>query len=151
MTSINNETLRSCGGHRFVTLVLAVLDTADHSLTIVNAGHISPRIRRASGNVEAFGDEVAGLPIGILEDAEYSEESTSLDVDDTVLFFTDGVTEALNHNQELYGIPGLEQFLERQATAPAELVRSLVADVKSFVESPDIRDDYCLIVSRRTA
>ena len=71
---LSNETLND----RFVTLVLMVLDPRDESLTIVNAGHMAPMIRREPGNIEEIGEEEAGVPLAIDDSFEYEQVTTNL-------------------------------------------------------------------------
>src|SRR5207245_8473059 len=81
---------------RFVTLVAAVLDPGSHTVTLVNAGHPSPLIyHRATRTVEeAISTAAAGLPLGVLDGFEYGSCQISLEPGDSILAFTDGVTEA---------------------------------------------------------
>ena len=89
---------------RFVTLVAAVLDPANHTVTLVNAGHPPPLIyRRATRTVEeAISNEVAGFPLGVFDGFEYDSCQVTLEPGDSILAFTDGVTEAMDvHNKHL--------------------------------------------------
>ena len=98
VTKLNSLMIQSGIADRFVTLVAAVLDPASHTVTLVNAGHPSPLIyHRATRTVgEAISNEVAGLPLGVLDGFEYASCQVALEPGDSILAFTDGVTEAMD-------------------------------------------------------
>ena len=107
-----NATLTASGlGHRFVTLVFAVLDPKRHTATIVNAGHLSPLVRSANREVRKIIYEESGLPLGIKSDAVYQQTEIPFAPDDTLLLYTDGVTEAMNPLNEMYGMNKLMDFM----------------------------------------
>src|SRR6185295_12970400 len=66
-----NEKLSKLNIQRFVTLICAVLDPKTHKLTIVNAGHMAPLVRRKDGTIEEPSESVAGLPLGITDSITY--------------------------------------------------------------------------------
>jgi serine phosphatase RsbU (regulator of sigma subunit) len=136
-------------GHRFVTLVFAILDPQTHRLTLSNAGHIPPLLRNSRGQVTKIAAEEAGLPLGIDPEIVYGQCEITLEPGDTLVLLTDGVTEAMNPQNEIYGMTRLTKFLE---TAPADadaLGEALVEDVERFSEGRAQRDDICLICFRR--
>src|SRR5262249_42859767 len=81
---------------RFVTLVTAVLDPANHMVTLASGGHPSPLLlRKAGGTISAaMPKDVPGVPLGMLEDYQYEECQVALQPGDGLLFFTDGVSDA---------------------------------------------------------
>jgi len=138
----------SQGGARFTTAFLAELDPATGDLTYVNAGHNVPILRRKSGAVER--PEVGGIPIGVLADAAYQVGTAQLESGDWLVIFTDGVVEAMNATGEEYDEPRLVRVVDRgSGSAPAELLRSLLAELDAFVGNTPQHDDMtCLLLKR---
>ena len=138
----------SQGGARFTTAFLAELDPATGELFYVNAGHNVPILRRRSGSVER--PELGGIPVGVLADAVYQTGTTRLDSGDWLVIFTDGVVEAVNATGEEYDEPRLVRLIDRDSgSAPAELLRSLLADLDVFVGNTPQHDDMtCLLLKR---
>ena len=69
--AINNHMCSSAVEGRFVTYILAIVDTQAHEMQLVIAGHMSPMIRKADGTIEEFDEESVGIPVGVLEDYPY--------------------------------------------------------------------------------
>jgi len=95
-----NQSLSNMHLDRFVTLALCLLDRNTNSLTIVNAGHMPPIIRRSDGTVEQVATKESGVPIGILEDYQYESFTTQLEAGDVAVLYTDGINEAMNADDE---------------------------------------------------
>jgi len=138
----------SQGGARFTTAFLAELDPATGDVTYVNAGHNVPMLRRQSGTIER--PEVGGIPIGVLADARYDVGALRMESGDCLVIFTDGVVEALDSRGEEFGEEALIQVVNRgAATTPAELVRSMLAALDSYVGNTPQHDDMtCLLLKR---
>ncbi|TWT87557.1 Phosphoserine phosphatase RsbP [Pseudobythopirellula maris] len=136
---------------RFVTMVFAVVDPADHSMTIVNAGHMGPMLRRASGEVETIAEEVSGLPIGIMEGYEFEQERFELAACDSVTLFTDGFSEAMNEARDLYGMERLAAQVGAGCGGVADLGDHVLTDVRKFVAGFAQSDDMCLVCFGRDA
>ncbi|MBI3463520.1 MAG: SpoIIE family protein phosphatase [Planctomycetes bacterium] len=145
MARLNNSFIRGGWEDRFVTMVLAVLDIGSHEVTLANAGHMPPLLRRDDGQVEALGEEESGLPIGVDSDSQYQQSTFRLKPNDWLTVFTDGISEAMNPQREIYGL----ERLHKQLRSPAENVvgqgRGVLADVKRFVGKYPQSDDMCLI------
>ncbi len=135
-------------GRRFTTAFLAELDPATGAIAYVNAGHNVPMLRRKSGVIER--PEVGGIPIGVLPESAYEVGRTRLDAGDWLVIFTDGMVEAVNAAGEEYDEPRLVRMIDRGAgSAPAELLRSLMADLDQFVGNAPQHDDMtCLLLKR---
>lgn len=134
---------------RFVTFILCVVDTRTHEVVLANAGHAAPIIRRANGTVERFAQELAGPAIGMLEDYPYEAETRQLAPGDMVVITTDGVEEAMNPENELYGT---ERVLELVKNGPAEaekLGKLLLADVRRHARGYPQSDDITIMTFGR--
>ncbi len=149
MTGLNAEISVSGLGHRFITCVLMIIDPVTNQLTVVNAGHLPPLRRDVAGQVEPIGAAESGLPLGILPTQEFQQTVFDLAPGESWLIFTDGVTEAMRTQQEIYGNKRLMDYL---ATGPAkidELVKGVVDDVEAFVEGRPQSDDICMVGFQR--
>jgi serine phosphatase RsbU (regulator of sigma subunit)/pSer/pThr/pTyr-binding forkhead associated (FHA) protein len=149
LMGLNQVIVSAALGHRFVTCILAVLDPNKHELTLVNAGHLCPMIRDAEGSIQKLGQEESGLPLGVDPRQQYRQLTLTIRPGDTLLMFTDGVTEAMNPASELYGIQRLTQFFKDGPQDIEELGDALVDDVERFAEGRPQSDDICLIGFRR--
>ena len=139
----------SMGGVRFTTAFLAELDPATGDIVYVNAGHNVPILRKSSGARERL--EAGGIPVGIFAESHYELRTTRLDRGDWLVIFTDGVVEAVNQKDEEYGEPALIRMVDRESgSAPAELLRSLLADLDRHVGNTPQHDDITCLLLKRT-
>jgi serine phosphatase RsbU (regulator of sigma subunit) len=141
---LNNLLTRPGSEGRFVTCVVAVLNLDDFSMTLVNAGHLPPLRRRADGVVEEVGDAIAGLPLGVF-DRPYEEMVVRLELGDTMIFYTDGVTEARNPQGELYGVDRLRQVVTNAIPDVEVLGTAILADVRRFAGDRPLGDDLTIV------
>jgi sigma-B regulation protein RsbU (phosphoserine phosphatase) len=126
---------------RFVTMVYAVLDPEKRTLTLASAGHLQPLL--IHGDEARFLQTEAGLPLGLAL-GEYSEAEIPLSPGCRVVFYSDGITEATNPDEEEYG----EFRLKEHLLQPGTCGESLLADVRSFVNGFGLRDDATVITVR---
>jgi sigma-B regulation protein RsbU (phosphoserine phosphatase) len=124
---------------RFVTMVYGVLDPAKRTLTFANAGH--PRPLLLTGESAQFLDVERGIPLG-LGPGDFSEVEVNLPMGSRLVFYSDGITEALNQTDEEYGLVRLQEHFSR-TDASAE---SLLEDVRSFADGSCLRDDASVIL-----
>lgn len=148
---LNNVFCDSSWEGRFITLIMAVIDPSRHEVTMVNAGHLAPMMRRASGKVEEVGVGEGRLPLGVDNDTKYHEFTVSLEPGESLTVFTDGVSEAMNAANELYGIRRLHAAVEQASGGPAALGQSILGDVRRFVGPRAQTDDICMVCFGRTA
>lgn len=129
---------------KFVTMIVAVVDPKDHKLTLVNAGHMAPILRRNGGAIEVVGEEAAGLPIGVAADLPYEAVTRTLEPGDFLTAFTDGFSEAMNADRDLYGLERLMEQVSSSAVSVADLGKHILDDVSKFVDGHAQSDDMCL-------
>ncbi|QDT43869.1 Phosphoserine phosphatase RsbU [Gimesia alba] len=147
---LNAEIASSGVGLRFITFVLAVLDPKKHTVSIVNAGHMAPLLRKSSdGTVEPVAQEKSGMPLGVMKKQTFHVETISLDPGDTLLFYTDGVTEAMDHDNNLYHKDRLVKYLKSGPDEVEPLVKGLLSDVEAFQNDSMQKDDMCVVCFRR--
>ena len=149
ISGLNQEIVSSGLGHRFVTFLVMVLDSSANTITVVNAGHLSPLLCKKDGSIESIGRKTSGLPLGIVPDTEYEEAVFSLSPGDTVLTFTDGVTEAMTDEKALYGRERLLAMIKKTKGSVEQLIEAIVDDVEKFTDGSDSRDDTCLVGVQR--
>ncbi|NOY29096.1 MAG: SpoIIE family protein phosphatase [Planctomycetes bacterium] len=130
---------------RFVTIVVAVVDPSTHTLTLVNAGHMPPLLRNAAGEVLEIGGEEAGFPIGVIDDYQYEAYTRQLEPGDFVTIFTDGFSEAMNPDRELYGLERLIEVVGHREVGFDDLGQHVLDDVRQFAGDFPQSDDMCLV------
>jgi phosphoserine phosphatase RsbU/P len=137
---------RRIEGH-FITLTCALWESKAMTLRLANAGMPLPLLMRG-GHVRPI--RVEGVPLGLLENTEYQETTLSLEKDDLLVFFSDGLAEATDPKEEEdFGIPRIEQLMREHATRPvAELIDATFAQLASFEGGRPRRDDQTLVVIR---
>lgn len=146
---INNHMCAKAVEGRFVTFVYVILDTVNHKMSLVNAGHMSPMIRKPDGTVEEFTEDTVGVPIGVVEDYPFDAVTRALNPGETVVIFTDGVSEAMNHAGDLYGTDVLRNFVAQNSPRASVLGPAIRADVKRHAAGRPQNDDITLMVFGR--
>jgi serine phosphatase RsbU (regulator of sigma subunit) len=122
-TRLNSMMIQSGIGDRFVTLVAAVLDPGRHTVTLVSAGHPPPLIHHGATGavVEAISTEMLGVALGVVDGYEYDSCQISLEPGDSILAFTDGVTEAMDLKDRQLQTQGVCAAMQGEAHSPCEL------------------------------
>jgi phosphoserine phosphatase RsbU/P len=139
LTRLNRHLLRDFPGGRFVTMVYGVLDPATGKLSFANAGHLWPLV--SNGSSARFVETAAGLPLGIT-DAEFSECSITLSEGSRVVLYSDGITEAMNNQEEEYGSARLaKRILESNMSSD-----EILADVRNFAAGTVMADDATVVI-----
>ncbi len=136
---------------RFVTFVMAVVDTKQHEVVLVNAGHMAPLLRRRDGTVAAVAEHISGVPLGVDPDWEYEEFRFTLQPGEILTCFTDGFSEAENVKREFYGMPRLAKQVATPVKGVTELGQRILSDVKQHASGHRQSDDMCLLCFGRTA
>lgn len=136
----------------FLPFVLAHLDPRRHIVTIANAGQLPPLCGRAeSARVEPLKVPRRGFPFGVVPDQEFHPAPFELRPGDVLLLYTDGATEAMNPQGELFGAQRLHAAFEASLGLPAAAAVSTVTEeIGRFCSSGSQRDDLCLVCLRRT-
>ncbi len=137
---------------RFITMVMVELDPLAHTVEFANAGH-APAMHFSAGTGQ-FTDLVAtGLPLGVLDRPEYPQgPPISLGVGDLLILCTDGIVEAMNRDDEQFGLQRLEGIVRQMASAPvSEIVRTVGENVESHYLGDSPPDDLTILAARRNA
>ena len=142
----NNETLM------FVTLLYAIYDPASGELTYANGGHNPPLIVHSDGTSKIL-PSTGGVALGLMPGINYRHDSITISPGDAVVFYTDGVTEAMNEEDEEFGTNNLQEVF---ATAPPiecqEATMAVFRAVSAFAgDAPQFDDITCLTLCRSGA
>ena len=132
---------------KFVTLALAVLDPIRHSVTLVSAGHPSPLLVRhgAPGPVEVMPRRESGMALGILEGSAYGAVQLVLEPGDSLLLYTDGVTDAENVQKKQFNMDGVLSVLSNGIVGPKGVVEGLLKAVQDHAVGSEPFDDITMV------
>jgi len=131
---------------RYATMFFGILDQ-DGNLEFINAGHPSPILIRRCVAEEAFTE--GSYPVGLVPEAEYTAVCLKLEPGDTLVLFSDGVTEAMDPDEQMFGITRLKELLTGQMECPLELLQKCVLEaVENFARGAHQADDLTLLIVR---
>ena len=135
----------SQNGRRFTTAVIAEYEPGSRRVTYVNAGHNSPMVLRRTGAVERL--SVGGMPLGVMDAAQYEAGEVTLEAGDWLALFTDGVIEAENPAQQQYSEERLLVMLRWGVQmTPAMLLDAILQDITRFAANAPQHDDITLML-----
>ena len=147
--AINNHMCDSDVEGRFVTYILCIVDTRNHEVTLSNAGHMPPIIRRANGTIERFDEELSGPPICVTDDYPYEAQTCKLGPGDLIVMITDGVDEAMNPEGELYGLGRVLECVKKGPAQAEQLGKLLLEDVRRHARGYPQSDDITIMTFGR--
>jgi serine phosphatase RsbU (regulator of sigma subunit) len=148
MTRANRRIKQDIKSGMFVALLYAVLDAENGSVGLCSAGQTQPLLMAAKTDaatlVETVGDT---FPLGILDDVNYEETQLQIEPGDKVVFYTDGIVEAMNKNEDMYGFERLHEVVKSSPAENAEaLMKDIISSVSDFTGNAPQHDDLTLIV-----
>ena len=134
----------------FVTMILGIVDTTTGRMEYGQGGHNPPILLPAKG--EPVYEPSGGMPLGVFEDAKFGQRQLELQAGETLLVYTDGVTEAMNPQRELFGEERLKEAVREQSRlSPESLTQRVVAEVARFANGAEPSDDITLLaIQHRT-
>lgn len=148
LAGINGDVYLTTDGARYASLIFAQVDTTSGALACVNAGHLPALIARASGRVDWL--DSTGPAIGMLPAATFTMHHTALDPGDSLVCYSDGVTEALSERDEEFGAARLAAMAGAGLTeSAATLCRAIIDAVRMHRGSRQRQDDVTVLVMRR--
>jgi phosphoserine phosphatase RsbU/P len=145
---IDRHLQRYAATRKFLTCFFGLIEPDTGTLRYVSAGHNPALLRRASGQIDQLG--ATGVPLGMFPKAQWKEQEARMAPGDLLCVYTDGVTEALDANEEEFGMDRLSKLLAA-GDAPAELCRKVFASVDAFAAGVPQYDDQTLLIVRRSA
>lgn len=147
LRQVNNELCRENEQCMFVTLFLGILDITTGKVRYANAGH-NPFILVRKDRLE-YHKIAPGMVLAAFEDCEFVNEELALEPNDTIFMYTDGVTEAMNRNRELFGEKRLlESVGKSRQTDLNVMMEQTIADVTVFVNGNEQSDDITIFALR---
>jgi len=148
MIRANRRTKKDIKSGMFVALLYAVLDAKEKRIKMCSAGQTQPILLRSGAEtaelVETIGDT---FPLGILEEVDYQETQVQMAPGDKLLFYTDGIVEAMNPASEMFGFERLLEFVQQSKALNAEaLLKEIIEGVDDFAAGAAQHDDITIIV-----
>jgi sigma-B regulation protein RsbU (phosphoserine phosphatase) len=144
MERLNRFLMDRTGGEKYAT-VFYCLPELEGRLSYVNAAHCPPIVVRASGQLSTL--EATGMPVGLMETAEFGVAEEHLAPGDKVIIYTDGVTEAQNATGEFFGKKRLREIVTAHAAASCQTLHDAIQQaITDFTEGAPQSDDITLVV-----
>jgi phosphoserine phosphatase RsbU/P len=148
VTRLNVQVARHTPGSRFITLFYAVYDPVTGGLTYVNAGHTQPLVLRASGRFERLTE--GGIALGMFEQSTYTTGHATIQPDELVAVYSDGITEAENAREQPFDEAGLEHALQSHRAGDISAIATAVMQaVDAHTADTRLADDLTILLLRR--
>jgi sigma-B regulation protein RsbU (phosphoserine phosphatase) len=145
LNHVNKSVVRTASSGKFITMFYAEFDSSRSVLKYSNAGHNYPLLRRADGTLVELTE--GGLPLGIQEHATYAEGELPVAAGDSLLLYSDGISEALDAFGQEFGEERLRSLWQRHgATAPGQVISTVLSEVEAFRGRAVQSDDMTLVV-----
>lgn len=151
IADVNDSAHASASAGRYSTGFCGLLDSEARTLTYVNAGHCPPMLVRRGEDGEATVRHLAasGFPLGIFPGAQYEQEVVGLEPGDLLVCYSDGISEATNTKDEMWGESGIEKLLKESLGRSADEVTSrLAAAADNFAAGAEQGDDMTILTLR---
>jgi sigma-B regulation protein RsbU (phosphoserine phosphatase) len=146
--NVNRRLLMHLGGSHFLTCFYAVLNPKTGALTYCNAGQPPPlHLKKMKGEIDQLSR--TGPPLGVLEESQWDTHDITIEMGETLILYTDGVTDSCNVQGEFYGSARLKSLAVRQKGKSAQAVHdNLLKSIDDFVAGEMQFDDTALIILR---
>ena len=145
VVEVNRAVVRTAAAGKFCTLFYGEIDHARGTLTYVNAGHNYPLLRRASGTTEML--KTGGVPLGLFDQTDYPQSEIPFVAGDSLLLFSDGITEAIDLFREEFGDERLEKlWAEHARDTPHAMIDRVMDAVIAFRGAAAQSDDMTTVV-----
>jgi len=148
LIDINRRIYSEMESNSFVTISLALFDLEKQTVKFCRAGHM-PVLQATNGTIQSYRTQGLGIGIerGIVFEKSLVEEEIKLSSGQIYAFFTDGVTEAMNENNDLFGDENLNSILKNKTSVrSSDIVNEIWASVKSFRGTAEVNDDMTMVV-----
>lgn len=145
MSKVNNLLWDSVEEHQFITAIYGILDETNRTFVFSNAGHNPPLLMRSDGEFRYV--EYGDTPLGMFYDAHYHQHFIRFDQGETMVMYTDGITEAASESGEEYGTDRLAKIVHDGLALPAKkLIDHIRKDVADFTGRKFLDDDGTLFI-----
>jgi serine phosphatase RsbU (regulator of sigma subunit) len=146
LNNMNKLLIGDTNKKMFVTMFYSILNMNNNKLQFANAGHNYPLVYR-SKDKNAVYIQSKGFPLGVMDDFDYNCSEIKLELGDIVVYYTDGIIEALNDQKELFGFSRLESILNKYGSLGAdEFVGKFNKEFSEFIGDEELNDDYTILV-----
>ncbi len=147
LSEVNNILVDQSPSNMFVTVFYGILDTRNGSFEYANGGHNPPYLISSDGNIKQL-ENIGGLMLGAMNDSPYESNIIMLKPNESIFFYTDGVTEAFNKDgeefQETRLVKSLSNFKDDN---PDRIVKNIIFDVHDFIAGTEQSDDItCMML-----
>ena len=145
LSNLNSKLTKESSSNLFITVFYAVFDTKKKTVSYSNGGHM-PTLKVSKGEDAQFLDTEDGMPLGLIDNA-YSAKKINYKEGDIFIFYTDGVTEAMNSRHQMYGKEKLIAVAEKNKRLSADKLLEIIDnDIKKFEPRSRQHDDMTIIV-----
>jgi len=143
--SLNDMILSDTRGQKYMTMFVGLLDQPHRTLHYVNAGHVPPAVVRPNGTVHYLRE--GGMVVGLFPNQHFDRGLVHLEPGDIFVGCTDGITEAMNRQDEEFGQERLAQLVAKERTRPAgDIVESVFREVDLFSRGGAHDDDRVILI-----
>lgn len=148
--AVNNELCEDNDSGMFVSEFLGILKISTGEIVYSNGGHNLPYVLRRDGSLKML-PKMGGMALGVMDEMSYHCAEVKLHAGDSLVMYTDGVTEAMNEAGELFGEEGLEQALTGLIGKTArDEVDVILQSTREFVNGAKQSDDITIVVLQYT-
>lgn len=150
LKSANHQLYQSTSPEKFATLFLGILDTSAHTLLYSSGGHEHPFLIHSNGSLSRL--TAGGVPLGMIDGMDYQDETIHLQPGDRLIIFSDGITDNVDKDMELFGEVRLEEVLRSSGEAtehPEKLIEKMFSASMSHGGTSQLFDDMTAIVLAR--
>jgi serine phosphatase RsbU (regulator of sigma subunit) len=145
---LNVQVSRHAPASRFITLFFAACDPATGRIVYVNAGHMPGLLRRRDGTFDHLSG--GGIALGMFAHSKYEAHETVIEPGETLVLYSDGVTEAENHKGQAFEESGLQRVVTNYAqSSPPDLARAILRVVEAHAQETYLADDLTVLAVRR--
>ena len=144
----NTMLYKSTESTKFATFFYGMLDPETSTICYANGGHDAPILLRKDKKPESL--DATGLLLGVMPQTEYQQVKISLQKDDLLFLYTDGITEAMNPEGNLFGLQNLKKVLESVRNNSADTIQSLILDkVQEHAHNATQSDDITMMILKK--
>ena len=144
----NKLLFESTSPEKFATLFYGIIDIEKHNIHYSNAGHDWPFLIGNDNTIQRL--KTGGLMLGLIPQAEYEDERIAMQVGDLLVIQSDGISEAMNGNQEQFGEDRLQSIiLQHKNRSAEEIIDTVVKEVRNHAGAHPQSDDITIMVIKR--
>ena len=149
LEKVNNILMENNAEEMFVTVWLGIMEISTGKITAANAGHEYPVVRGADGSFTLIKDK-HGIVVGAMEDIKYRQYEMEIEPGGCLFLYTDGIPEATNEQEEMFGTGRMLDALNQDPNAsPEKLLSNVMTSVNAFVGSASQFDDMTMLAMKR--